>query len=460
MSDEIAIRVNNLGKCYHIYDRHSDRLKQLFSKGGKKYYREFWALQDISFEIKKGEAFGVIGKNGAGKSTLLQLICKTLTPTTGSVETQGKIAALLELGSGFNPEFTGRENVYINGAILGFSRQEIDDRFDEIVAFADIGDFIDQPVKTYSSGMYVRLAFAVQVCVEPDILVVDEALAVGDIFFRQKCYQRLNLLREKGVSIVLVSHGMNEVEQFCQRALFLQQGKKFYLGPADEAVRYYYLAKHDNQNLSEEDSAVSCVFGEKESDKEIDKTFFAWPDTSAFLDLMNISQISNNYVKCTGVAVCDRDMRACCSFQQGDVVSFFYEFEALKDVSVPLVGILILNDKGIIVHGKGTLEYGTQIPMVIGRGNKWRIRQDVCLEIAIGEYSFEVGLGKLNMKDYEKRHCYSYEDLYSKVQHLFHLNKAGYFAVLPRIKTKPVQLLHHGIANLSGSCNVMLLSNK
>jgi lipopolysaccharide transport system ATP-binding protein len=192
MSDDIAVSVHNVNKRYLLYDRPQDRLKQsLFWRFGKSYGREFWALRDISFEIRRGEALGIIGRNGAGKSTLLQIIAGTLQPTSGVVHVSGRVAALLELGSGFNLEFTGRENVYLNGAILGFSRGEMEQRFDEIAAFADIGDFMDQPVKLYSSGMFVRLAFAVQACVEPDVLIVDEALAVGDVVFHQKCYARL-----------------------------------------------------------------------------------------------------------------------------------------------------------------------------------------------------------------------------------------------------------------------------
>ena len=197
-SNDIAISVSNLSKCYQIYDNPRDRLKQFVmprirrvaGKPQKQYFREFWALKEVSFDISKGEVVGIIGRNGSGKSTLLQMFCGTLNPTSGNVQTHGRIAALLELGSGFNPEFTGRENVYMNAAVLGLSKDEIDSRYDEIAMFADIGDFIEQPVKTYSSGMVVRLAFAVASCVDPEILVVDEALAVGDSVFQAKCFRR------------------------------------------------------------------------------------------------------------------------------------------------------------------------------------------------------------------------------------------------------------------------------
>jgi len=247
-TDDIGIRVNNLGKCYQIYNTPRDRLKQfvvprlqkLIGKIPKQYCREFWALKDVSFEVKKGECLGIIGQNGCGKSTLLQLIAGTLAPTTGNVIVNGKIAALLELGSGFNTEFTGRENVYMNGAVMGLSRAEIDNKFDAIAAFADIGEFIDQPVKIYSSGMFIRLAFTCATAIEPDILIVDEALAVGDGAFVHKCMARMKALADKGTMIILVTHDIETVKRFCQKGIWLDSGKIEYYGRAGEAGDKYY----------------------------------------------------------------------------------------------------------------------------------------------------------------------------------------------------------------------------
>jgi lipopolysaccharide transport system ATP-binding protein len=247
MSSEIAIQIHKLGKCYHIYDRPQDRLWQSLWRGRKQFHREFWALRDVSFDIRKGETVGIIGRNGSGKSTLLQLIAGTLTPTTGEVQVNGRIAALLELGSGFNPEFSGRENVYMNAAILGLSTDEIDGRFDEIAAFADIGDFINQPVKTYSSGMMVRLAFAVSVCVDPEILIVDEALAVGDMAFQLKCMERLEQLTRSGTTLLFVSHDIATVKIFCQRAIYLANGQVRGIGSASDMVEHYLLDMRDSQ---------------------------------------------------------------------------------------------------------------------------------------------------------------------------------------------------------------------
>lgn len=244
---EIAIHVNNLSKCYEIYDTPRDRLKQfvvppmqrMVGRAPAQYFREFWALKDVSFDIKKGETFGIIGRNGSGKSTLLQMICGTLTPTSGNIQTNGRIAALLELGSGFNLEFTGRENIYLNGTVIGLTMEEIETRLDDILAFSDIGDFIDQPVKTYSSGMFVRLAFAIQVNVEPEILIVDEALSVGDFFFQQKCFARLRKMREAGLTLLFVSHDMGTVRDLCPKSIYLVKGKAAFLGDSQAAIGRY-----------------------------------------------------------------------------------------------------------------------------------------------------------------------------------------------------------------------------
>lgn len=238
MSSDSAISVNSLGKCYQIYETPRDRLLQMFFRR-RQYFREFWALRDVSFELARGETIGIVGRNGAGKSTLLQLICGTLNPTMGELAVQGRIAALLELGAGFNPEFTGRENVYMNASVLGLTESEIDARYDEIVAFSGIAEFIHQPVKTYSSGMYVRLAFSVATCVEPDILVVDEALSVGDGEFARKSFDRIMELKKQGTTILFCSHSLYMIEAFCDRAIWLDQGTMRLLDVAPRVTAAY-----------------------------------------------------------------------------------------------------------------------------------------------------------------------------------------------------------------------------
>ena len=257
-SNDIAIRVTNLSKRYEIYANPRDRLKQFVlprlqrqaKQPPKQYFREFWALKDVSFEVKKGETVGIIGRNGSGKSTLLQMICGTLHPTSGSIQTHGRIAALLELGSGFNPEFTGRENVYMNASVLGLSNEEIDERFADIVSFADIGEFIEQPVKTYSSGMMVRLAFAVIAHVDADILVVDEALAVGDAFFTQKCMRFLRNFMKTG-TVLFVSHDTGAVVNLCSKAVLLNRGQVTEIGAPKNVIEHYLATVYEsNQEVN------------------------------------------------------------------------------------------------------------------------------------------------------------------------------------------------------------------
>jgi lipopolysaccharide transport system ATP-binding protein len=266
-SDDTVISVKNLSKCFEIYQNPSNRLWQALWIGKKQFYKEFWALKNINFELQKGECIGVIGRNGAGKSTLLQIITGTLPQTTGEVYTKGRIAALLELGSGFNPEFTGRENVYMNAAILGFKRSEIEEKYQEIIKFAEIGDFIDQPVKTYSSGMMVRLAFAVQVVVEPDLLIVDEALAVGDAAFQFKCLTRIKEIVAKGTSVLLVSHDSGTVKSFCDKCLWLKKGEVYAYGNAGEIVEAY--DREVRMETEQGQMSLSSQHVEKKNEKSV-----------------------------------------------------------------------------------------------------------------------------------------------------------------------------------------------
>lgn len=244
MCSDMAIKVEGLSKCFQVYEKPSDRLRQMFSHGRKEYYREFWALKDISFTIGRGETVGIVGRNGSGKSTLLQIICGTLTPTAGRVETNGRVAALLELGSGFNPEFTGRENVFLNASVLGLSTEEIDTRLQDILDFADIGDFVDQPVKVYSSGMMMRLAFAVAINVDPQILIIDEALSVGDEFFQRKCFARIQKIKDKGATILFVSHSGATVVEMCDKAILLNSGEQLLTALPKEVVGKYQRLLH------------------------------------------------------------------------------------------------------------------------------------------------------------------------------------------------------------------------
>lgn len=273
MSSELAIRVEALDKSFPMYEQPMHRLYQMLSsrKNKQRWFRQFQALKNINLAIRKGETLGVVGRNGSGKSTLLQLICGTLTPSAGDVQVNGRIAALLELGAGFNPEFTGRENVLLYGTVLGLTSQEVESRFDEIVEFADIGDFIDQPVKCYSSGMYVRLAFAVAINVTPDILIVDEALSVGDEAFQRKCFARINRIRDNGATVLFVSHSANTVIELCDRAILLDRGELLAEGTPKYVVsRYHKMLYSPAEKL---ESIRASIMGESEDLTSNDASF-------------------------------------------------------------------------------------------------------------------------------------------------------------------------------------------
>lgn len=252
MFSDTALAVNNLSKCYHIYDKPRDRLLQILMGGKKQFYHEFWALRDISFTVAKGETVGIIGRNGSGKSTLLQLISGTLSPTTGEVSTIGRVAAILELGAGFNTEFTGRENVLLNAAILGFSREDVEERMIKILTFSELGDFLDQPVKTYSSGMYARLALSIAFHIDPDILIVDEALAVGDARFVAKCMRRIKDIMTQGTTVLFVSHDVSSIRALCQRVVWLDQGRMVEEGEVFPVTGRYMAFMFKDEQSNEE----------------------------------------------------------------------------------------------------------------------------------------------------------------------------------------------------------------
>jgi lipopolysaccharide transport system ATP-binding protein len=449
-----VVSVRSVGKMYRIYEQPQDRLKQmLLARTGRRYGREFWALRDVSFDLHPGERIGVIGRNGSGKSTLLQIIAGTLAPSEGEVRLQGRVSALLELGSGFNPDFTGRENVFVNGAILGLSREQIEERFDEIAAFAEIGEFLDQPVKVYSSGMFVRLAFAVTTSLNPDVLLVDEALAVGDIFFRQKCYRRMNELRTRGCAVILVSHSMADIEQFCDRALLLDRGRALFLGPAPQAVKHYYLV----EQVDHAASASVPPRAERSGETPVDEAAGEWPPDEAFLNISGVPQVSNGWARCTAVALCDADMNPRGQFEQGEVAHFYYEFELLHDIEVPIAGIVLQNDRGVLAHGKGTLEYGTGVPTAVSAGRRLRVAQNILMDLGIGEYTFEVGLAMLNAHDYGQAAMLRHIELAPRILRLCHVAGAGRFTITLRPAGNPVQLRHHGVADLPGDSRISVI---
>jgi len=379
-SSSIAISVDSISKCYEIYDSPRDRLKQFLvprmrsfiGMSPRVYYREFWALKDVSFEVKKGESVGIIGRNGCGKSTLLQLITGTLSPTSGAVSTEGKIAALLELGAGFNPDFTGRENVYMNGALLGLPQKKIDEKFDAIASFADIGLHLDQPVKTYSSGMLVRLAFAVQVQIEPDILIIDEALAVGDALFQKRCFQRIEKLLCDGTTLLFVSHDQESVRTLTQRSLLLNKGKALFWGNTADVVLEYrrllheeetaYFAKvvKDLSECSKENRQENISIAAPAKINSIDEMVSDSADLASGVRSDQLSFGDGN-VQIICVETLDKNNEACSAYYPGDSLRIRITCESKQDISRLNVAVRLRNKEGIKIYSWGTLNQDMEI---------------------------------------------------------------------------------------------------
>jgi lipopolysaccharide transport system ATP-binding protein len=384
MSSEIAIKVENLSKCYQIYAQPHDRLKQSFyprlqrlvGKQPKQYFREFWALKDVSFEVKKGETVGIIGRNGSGKSTLLQMICGTLNPTSGSITTHGRVAALLELGSGFNPEFTGRENVYMNAAVLGLSREETEARFADIEAFADIGQFIDQAVKTYSSGMTVRLAFAVIAHVDADILVVDEALSVGDGVFTQKCMRFIRAFQANG-TLLFVSHDMSSVQNLCRTSIWLGHGEVRQIGTS-KAVAESYL-RYTLQEIYGAAAQLAPSDADSVKTNQVEKSK---PQISAaVIDYMAHIDVHDNLADAggwkTGVAEVvsvklERvDGESTSIFEGGEKVRMTIRAVAHQNMDKPILGFLLKDRLGQDLFGENTLPLTVRAPRSVVAGQSF-----------------------------------------------------------------------------------------
>lgn len=400
MSSETVVRVTGLSKCFHIYDTPRDRLKQFIlprlGSSVKKYYREFWALKDLSFEIKRGETIGIIGRNGAGKSTLLQVICGTLSPSAGSVEVTGRIAALLELGAGFNPDFTGRENVYLNGSVLGLEKSDIDRRFSEIEKFADIGEFIDQPVKSYSSGMYVRLAFAVQACVDPEILIVDEALSVGDIGFQYKCFKRMEQLKNKGVTIIMVTHSTGSILDYADRCIVVDGGKIIIDTPdVLAAVLAYEKGMLQSQVTEEGRPSTSeevhtnledlAELQRTERNAEINEKRFG--TARALIRKLDI-------IKSDGSAFNDTPIIRC-----GEEVTFRFELESIATIDSIILGISLSKTQGSDVWGDNNIN--AQYPINLRPGKKV-VEYTVKLPLSTGDYLIHCGLSCNNQGEREE----------------------------------------------------------
>jgi lipopolysaccharide transport system ATP-binding protein len=379
-----SLEVRNVSKAYRIYQRPVDRFKQAFAWGRRQYFREFWALRDVSFDVAEGEMVGIVGRNGSGKSTLLQIIAGTLTPTNGEVVTRNRVAALLELGSGFEIDASGRENVFMNGAILGLTREEMVRKYDSIVAFADIGEFIDQPVRTYSSGMLVRLAFAVAAHVDADILIIDEALAVGDAAFQAKCFRRIDELRRAGVTILLATHDMHTLQTMCQRALLLDRGAAVLWDDAKAVGEEYYRRVYESETRAA--AAAAPVVAQADS-QDLDP-----------VQSDRGTRVGDGRAELFGVALYDANGRKTCSLPARETFRVELGVRFTAPVHDPHVGVGFRDVYGRILQGVHTLHDGGRLGPV-SAGSEFVLRFEAPLLLNPGRYLLMLGVAEHHARD-------------------------------------------------------------
>lgn len=376
----IAIEVNNLTKIYRLYNSPKDRLREMISLTGRKFHNEFYALNDVSFSIAKGQTVGIIGQNGSGKSTLLKIICGVLQPSGGGVKVNGRISSLLELGAGFNPEFTGRENVYMNGALMGFSRGEMEHRFSAIEEFADIGEFIDQPVKSYSSGMLVRVAFAAAINIDPEILVVDEALSVGDMFFRAKCMTKMNKMIEDGVTLIFVTHDMGTVKSLCNKCIWISHGKLLDYDDSDKVVQEYQNIQIESQQ--ETQSSHIVVKGALESEENLsgNNQHQIFSDNSEFQKKAAFQRIQNGKANFVNIQLLNEQGETITLVDYEQLVTLRMAIEVNEDIPMLTYAYHVRDKNGVdIIYSDSLIE----------RQNLYSLKKD---DKYIVEWKFKISL--------------------------------------------------------------------
>ncbi|HYR43326.1 MAG TPA: ABC transporter ATP-binding protein [Terriglobia bacterium] len=395
------IRAEKISKCFRIYRHPSDHLKELLSFGRRQYHEPFWAVKDVDVQAERGCCLGIIGENGSGKSTLLRMIAGVLRPTAGSISVDGRVSALLELGAGFNPQFTGRENILLNASILGFSDAQTRQRIPSIEKFAEIGEFVDRPVKTYSSGMFVRLAFAVAIHMDPDILIVDEALSVGDLFFRQRCIRRIQQLRHQGVTIVFVSHDLDSVRSLADRTIWMDHGKVHLEGKTDEVVTKYLVAmvtRGRKEVMEEEPMGKSLL-----SSEELSMSEEVVAKIPGFVThLPNIDhRYGNGKAQVRGIGIYGAAGDPASGVAQGDRICIRISVEFHEDISQPNVGFMLRNRLGEDVTGTNVLHEGMRLPPARAGG---RLSVDFIMDLPFlqqGFYYFSPAVADGRLDEYE-----------------------------------------------------------
>ncbi|MEH2137442.1 ABC transporter ATP-binding protein [Nostoc sp.] len=450
MSDEIILQVSNLSKCFKIYSNPWHRAREWLSRKKETYHQSFWSLKDVSFQVRKGEFIGIIGENGAGKSTLLKIITGVLKPTAGSYQLNGKVLSLLELGTDFNFELSGRGNAIYSAELLGFPEGYVQKRLEDIAEFSELGEFFDRPMKLYSSGMKARLAFSLFIFLECDVLILDEVLAVGDIFFQQKCYARLEELIAKQITIILVTHQLAAVQQYCKEVILLHHGQKIYQGEAREGILKFHQLKRAFLN-----NVPQPVLQEKISVPllETPDNFF-WPTDEVFIP---ISFPKTNYAQITRYGICNAKGEATANFLQGEQAYFCCEFQIKKSIAVPIVAVFITNKLNLQVHIKTSFHHKITVPNQVNEGDYVRFCRSINLNIAPDEYVINFGLATMSPDDYARLDELPQVEFSSHIHICDMYEKVGVFYVTSHYTNNHHS--HLGLCNLPGDGQIQVITS-
>ena len=451
MNDDIVVHVDNLGKCFKLYPSPWHRVLEWARFSKHTYHQPFWALKEISFKLRRGEFLGVIGQNGAGKSTLLKILTGVLQPTTGTYRVTGKVLSLFGLSANFNLDLSGKENIVRSAELLDFPSGYVQKRMEQIAEFAELEDFFEHPVKVYSAGMRTRLAFSLFAFLDCDILILDEVLAPGDIFFKQKCYARLEELIAKQTTIILVTHAMSVVRQYCRNVLLLNRGEQLYQGDSKRGVQKYFQVKRGNLSArilppipDSDDEFESLLYPD-------DKIF--WPSDDAF---SSITSSSSDKAKLVRYAICNEKGESCTNFTQGAQAFFYCDFQVYQTIGFPIISILLTNQFNVLIHAKNSLCSETYPPRRVEQTEQIRFCHRLTLGVEPGHYVFGVILSTLHPDDYDCLSDPTEEDINQKVVHLYRLDQVGDFRVIPYEK-QPLKRLFWGLCDLTGDSHIQIV---
>ncbi|MCB0190802.1 MAG: ABC transporter ATP-binding protein [Anaerolineae bacterium] len=454
MTDSV-IKVEGLGKKFEIYENPWGRVKEWITS--RPHHQEFWALRDISFTLKRGQILGLIGPNGAGKSTLLKILTGILYPTEGTYQVNGRILSLLGLGTGFNPELTGRQNLFRSAQLLDFPEDYIAARLPDIEDFAELDAYFDRPFKFYSSGMKARLGFSLFAFLECDVLILDEIFAVGDIFFKQKCYERMETLMQQDVAVILVTHAMPIVQQYCQDAILLNHGQMVYYGDPSETIKRFAALQRKSNSNGTSLATVMTMDNDLLPQTTANNPLPFWPAADTFLDLSKAVIEHKKGVRCTAVALCDHEGHPCNIFEHGQWAYFYTEFETTEAIEIPLGKITILNARNLVIYGKSTLQHlWPKVPPPLPKAGHVRFKHAIKLDLDVGNYTATVAFTTTTPIDYANANQQSRRDIQTKMIGLCNVERAITFTIIPRQDDR-LSLPHHGICNLPDEFGVSIV---